>query len=86
MIGLQSNKVIKQKERGWQMSANVYTIENLLVGKTYRSKTLQGEIISAEKSSQPLWYGENTEAYLVEINDPTSLRNKFRTIAVKVGE
>lgn len=66
--------------------ANLYTIENLLVGKTYRSKTLQGEIISAEKSSQPLWYGENTEAYLVEINDPASFRNKFRTIAVKVGE
>ena len=32
------------------MSANVYTIENLLVGKTYRSKSVTGEIISAEKS------------------------------------
>jgi len=66
--------------------ANLYTIQDLLIGKTYTSKTLRGEIISAEKSSQPIWYGENTEAYLVEINDPTSLRNKFRTIAVKVGE
>ena len=74
-----------KKKEGATM-ANLYTIENLLVGKTYRSKTLQGEIISAEKSPQPLWYGENTEAYLVEINDPTSFRNKFRTIAVKVGE
>ena len=66
--------------------ANLYKIENLLVGKIYRSKTLTGEIISAEKSQQPIWYGENTEAYLVEINDPTSIRNKFRTVAVKVGE
>lgn len=65
--------------------ANLYTIENLLVGKIYRSKTLTGEIISAEKSQQPIWYGENTEAYLVEINAGT-FKNKFRTIAVKVGE
>ena len=66
--------------------ANLYTIEDLLIGKIYRSKSIEGEIISAEKSNQPIWYGENTEAYLVEINDPTSFRNKFRTIAVKVGE
>ena len=66
--------------------ANLYTIENLLVGKTYRSKTLTGEIISAEKHPSAIWYGENTEAYLVEINDPMSFHNKFRTIAVKVGE
>ena len=66
--------------------ANLYTIENLLVGKKYNSKTLCGEIISAEKSSQPIWYGENTEAYLVEIFSPHTLRNKYRTIAVKVGE
>lgn len=66
--------------------ANLYTIEHLLIGKTYRSKTLTGEIISAEKHPKGIWYGDNTEAYLVEINDPTSFRNKFRTIAVKVGE
>ncbi len=30
------------------MSANVYTIENLLVGKMYRSRSVKGEIISAE--------------------------------------
>ena len=65
--------------------ANLYTIENLLIGKTYNSKTLRGEIIDAEKSNQPIWYGENTDAYLVEINAGT-LVNHFRTIAVKVGE
>ena len=66
--------------------ANLYTIEDLLIGKTYRSNSLTGEIISAEKSPQPIWYGENTEAYLVEIFSPHTLRNKYRTIAVKVGE
>jgi hypothetical protein len=66
--------------------ANLYTIEDLLIGKTYNSKTLTGEIVSAEKSNQPIWYGENTEAYLVEIFSPHTLKNKFRTIAVKVGE
>ena len=68
------------------MSANVYTIESLLVGKNYRSNTrhFSGEIISAEHRPE-IWYGENTEAYLIEIN-AGGLRNKFATIAVKVGE
>ena len=64
--------------------ANLYTIENLLVGKKYNSKTLSGEIISAEKSPQPIWYGENTEPYLVSVYSNGS--SKYRTIAVKVGE
>lgn len=63
--------------------ANLYTIEDLLIGKTYNSKTLTGEIISAEKSSV---YFDNAESYLVEIYSPHTLKNKFRTIAVKVGE
>ena len=66
--------------------ANLYTIENLLIGKSYRSKSISdGTIISAEKSKDALWYGENTEAYFVEI-DTGSFRNTFRTIAVKVGD
>jgi len=36
--------------------ANLYTIENLLIGKTYNSKTLRGEIISAEKDNRGIWY------------------------------
>ena len=68
------------------MATKLYTIENLLVGKTYRStnRHFEGEIISAEPRPE-IWYGENTEAYLIEINT-RSLRNKFATIAVKVGE
>ena len=65
--------------------ANLYTIENLLVGKTYNSKTLRGEIISAEKSKHALWYGDNTEAYFVEI-DEGRINNTYRTVAVKVGD
>ena len=68
------------------MSANLYTIENLLVGQTYRSRSrnFEGVITHAEKR-EGIWYGENTEAYLIEV-DVRGLRNKFATIAVKVGE
>ena len=67
--------------------ANLYTIEDLLIGKSYRSKSISdGTIISAEKSKDALWYGENTEAYFVEIQEGRSLRNTYRTIAVKVGD
>ena len=66
------------------MSANVYTIENLLIGKMYFSRTLQGEIISAEKHPNAVWY-QDCESYLVEV------RNKnggyaYRTLAVKVQD
>ena len=87
MIGLQSNKVNKQKERGWQMSANVYTIENLLVGKTYHSRTLKGEIISAEKSD--VWYAD-CESYRVQVRPhysaPLNLKDTYRILAVKIGD
>jgi hypothetical protein len=68
------------------MATKLYTIENLLVGKNYRStnRHFQGEIVSAEPRPA-IWYGENTEAYLIEVN-AGGLRNKFATIAVKVGE
>jgi hypothetical protein len=70
------------------MSANVYTIENLLVGKTYHSKSLKGEIISAEKSD--VWYGTDTESYRVQVRPhyPSvfNLKDTYRYLAVKVGE
>jgi hypothetical protein len=68
------------------MATKLYTIESLLVGKNYRSRNrhFSGEIVSAEKRDG-IWYGENTEAYLIEVN-AGGLRNKFATIAVKVGE
>jgi hypothetical protein len=66
------------------MSANVYTIENLLVGKTYRSNSLTGEIISAEKHPSAVWY-QDCESYLVEVRNPNG-GYAYRTLAVKVSE
>ena len=69
------------------MATKLYTIEDLLIGKTYRSRSrfFEGEIISAEKRDG-VWYGENTEAYLIGINAQGSIRNKYATIAVKVSD
>jgi hypothetical protein len=65
--------------------ANLFTIPQLLVGQNYRSNSISGEIISAEKSTQPIWYGENTEPYLVGVVS-NSGKYTYRTVAVKVGE
>jgi hypothetical protein len=87
MIGLQSNKVIKQKERGCHMATKLYSIENLLVGKTYRStnRHFEGVITHAEKR-EGIWYGENTEAYVIQIDTPSYLSDRYATVAVKIGE
>ena len=66
------------------MSANIYTIESLLIGKIYNSKTLTGEIISAEPHPKGVWY-EGCESYLVEVRDSLRGRYAYRTLAVKVG-
>jgi hypothetical protein len=66
------------------MSANVYTIKDLLIGKNYNSKTLQGQIISAEEHPKAVWY-QGCESYLVEIRNSNG-GYSHRTVAVKVGE
>ena len=70
------------------MSANVYTIESLLVGKTYHSRTLKGEIISAEKNDD-VWYA-NSDTYKVQVRPhysaPLNLKDTYRYVAVKTGE
>ena len=67
------------------MSANVYSIEDLLVGTSYFSRTLQGEIVSAEKHPHAVWY-QGCESYLVEIQPNSGYTTTYRTVAVKVGE
>ena len=67
------------------MSANVYTIEHLLVGTQYRSKTLTGEIVSAEKHPKAVWY-KDCESYLVEVRPNNFGKVTCRTVAVKVSE
>jgi hypothetical protein len=80
-------EVIKERKGSDTMSANVYTIESLLVGKTYRSKTLTGEIISAEKSD--VWY-QGCESYLVQVrphySHPLGLKDTYRTLAVRIDD
>jgi hypothetical protein len=75
----------KRKE-GDNMSANVYSVQTLLVGKEYRSDTLRGEIISAEPHPKAVWY-DGCESYLVEVKsyELGIPQYSFRTVAVKVG-
>ena len=53
----------------------------MLFRSTYRSKSVQGEIISAEKDNRAVWYGENAEPYLVRIKS-TNGNYVYRTLAV----
>jgi hypothetical protein len=64
------------------MSANLYNVESLLIGKTYRSRSVEGEIISAEKHPKAVWY-QDAEAYLVEIRKQGG-GYTYRTVAVSV--
>ena len=84
MLDLQSNKLIKEKGSD-TMSANLYTIESLLVGKSYRSRSVEGEIVSAEKHPKCVWY-DGAEAYLVQVRDNLRGNYTYRSIAVKVED
>lgn len=59
--------------------ANIYSYADLLIGRTYSSKTISGKIVSAEKHSA--FFGRGIEAYLIEI-DTGMIRNKFRVVGV----
>ena len=67
------------------MSANLYSIEQLLEGKFYRSRSVEGEIISAEADERCVHYGENTKPFIVRIKS-TRGNYVYRTLAVSVGE
>jgi hypothetical protein len=69
------------------MSALKYTIDNLLVGKHYRSRQRhdEGTILHAEKR-EGIWYGEGLDAYAIEVSSTRGIRNFWATVAVKVGE
>jgi hypothetical protein len=66
------------------MSANVYSVQNLLVGKQYFSKSLEGIIVNAEPHPSAVWY-EGCDSYLVEVQPSNRISTTFRTVAVKVG-
>lgn len=67
------------------MSANIYSIETLLVGTYYRSRSVEGEITHAEKDNRAVWYGEDTQSYLVEIRPTNSIKKVWRTLAVSTN-
>lgn len=62
------------------MSANIYTIEDLLIGKAYRSASLEGIIQDAEKHDA--WYGRNAQAYRVRVRPTHGLNDTYRVVAV----
>ena len=65
------------------MSANVYSVKDLLVGTRYISQSVRGEIVSAEPHPKAVWY-EGCDTYLVEIQKQYG-GTTYRTVAVKVG-
>lgn len=62
------------------MTANVYSVEDLLRGHYYRSRSTEGEILSAEKR-EDVWY-ENAYAYVVRVRPTNSYSDVYRTVAV----
>lgn len=70
------------------MSANVYSVQSLLVGTNYNSRTLQGEIVSAEPHPKAVWY-EGCDTYLVEVEPNSGYNNwgkrTYRTVAVRAS-
>lgn len=64
------------------MSANLYNIESLLVGKSYRSRSVEGIIQDAEKSD--VFY-HNAEAYRVRIRPNHGFKDTYRIVAVAVA-
>ena len=66
------------------MSANVYSIESLLIGKSYRSRSVSGEIIDAEKTNK-VWY-EDCDTYLVQVRPHNTFQDTYRYLAVKTSD
>ena len=64
------------------MSAIVYSIENLLIGKLYRSRSVEGEIIDVEPHKSAVY--RNAEAYLVRIRKHGG-GYTYRSVAVSVA-
>jgi hypothetical protein len=62
------------------MTANLYSIENILVGKAYRSRSIVGIIEDAEPRPS-VWY-ENADAYLVRVRPTNGGLDEYRTLAV----
>jgi len=60
--------------------SNLYTVESLLIGKAYRSATLEGIIQDAE--IYPKVSYRDAEAYLVRVRPTNGLSDTYRVVAV----
>ena len=60
---------------------NLYSIESLLVGKAYRSASLEGIIQDAEPYTKA--YYANADAYLVRVRPTNGLSDVYRVVAVE---
>jgi len=76
----------EKRKEGDTMSANVYTVQSLLIGTEYASSSLRGKIISAEPHPHAVWY-EGCDTYLVQVrptySKPLALKDTYRTVAVR---
>lgn len=62
--------------------ANLYKVEDLLIGKYYRSGSIEGVIQSVQKRSNV--YYDNADAYLVRVRPYNSeILEAYRTVAVE---
>ena len=69
------------------MSARTYSIENLLVGKYYRSVSRHDEgIIQHAEKREGIYYGDDLEAYLIQVSSTRNIANFWATVAVRVSE
>jgi hypothetical protein len=64
------------------MSANVYSVEDLLTGTRYASRSVRGTIVNAIEHPFAVFY-EGCDSYLVEIQPDLGVSIKYRTVAVK---
>ena len=69
------------------MSARTYTIDNLLVGKYYRSVSRHDEgVIQHAEKREGIWYGEGFDAYAIQVSPTRGIKDFWATVAVKTGE
>lgn len=69
------------------MSARKYSIEHLLVGRHYHSRSRHDEgIINHAEKREGIWYGENLEAYAIRVSPTRGINDFWATVAVKVSD
>jgi len=59
---------------------NLYSVESLLIGKAYRSRSLEGIIQDAEPYTQA--YYADADAYRVRVRPTNGLSDTYRIVAV----